>query len=199
MSDQTEARSFERTDGEILSNAGIPLFSIKGKMYKVRLRVARMVDEWLADSDGVIDIATEIDLLQNSVAVWEQRYAEELARNLDEPPGPIEQTEPTRTVPGSPVCDDQDESGADTPSGSGKGLEWAHAGMLHARAMRRTRVRDFMESLADLVFSYDEVPVELRPQLTDEQVLSAFTTLRYFSDPLVAQRRVSELLAARLQ
>ena len=186
---------YERTEQEMVENAPIPLFKVGEKRYKTRLRCAATVDEWLHEAERVADLAMDVDFVTKQVGLLYNQWLILKAQHDTggEMPGQHVLGELLEALPS---MQEPDGTGATRePVASADDVDAAYARLCDMRVVARRKTREYLDGLFECVCSYcpDDIPRDaLRKHgVSDEQIVTAFIRLRYFSDPLAAQQRVT--------
>lgn len=184
---------FQRTEKDMVENAPIKLFKIGGRDIKVRLRCAAAVDEWIEESDRVMELGQDVNFLHKRHDLLHSKWLEAKARSETdgETPdanhlGALAEMLPEASNP---------VSVEDTTPASKEEVQDAYDRYKAVQKTLRTKTREFLSAVFECVCRYDTqaIPREelLKTGVTDEQAVMAFTLLRFYSDPLVTQPRAT--------
>lgn len=193
---------YERTEQEMVENAAISLFKVGEKRYKTRLRNAASIDEWLDEAERVSDMALGVDFVSKQVGLLYSEWLINKAQHetAGEMPDEYSLAQLHERLPNGPLPDNT--GGPDTPTASKDDVDAAYARLQEMRSLARRKMREYMDAMFECVCSYSPADLpreELRKNgISDEQIVTAFIRLRYLSDPLAAQQRVTAgMLRAR--
>jgi hypothetical protein len=185
---------FSRSEKDMVENAPIKLFRIGGRDIKVRLRCASAVDEWIEDSDRVMELGQDVNFLHKRHDIANAKWLE-LKAQLEtggESPDAEVLGALAEILPGeAQVTESSGEESATTEADVQEAYQQYDA----VRKVLRTKTREFLTAVFECVCAYDTVAIPreelLKHGVTDEQSVMAFTLLRFFSDPLVTQPRAT--------
>jgi len=149
---------YERSEMDIVNGTEIVLFKVSGKAYKTLPLPISRADEWLSKADEAAAFGIEVDVTAERVNTLQGEYA--------------------RALTAKPEAETAD-------------LDAMKTRVDEARKVWRAALRQWLDAMRACIAEYDEklkIDELEKGALTDGQIVSAFTRLRYFNDPLAVQR-----------